>query len=100
MFNASKTNSADQTYIYLNVQLVKKKKTLIYFNANCHTEMKLVPINMDYNLLQFDALKFVLGVRLKWGASSLKNILTAALTFLPLCNIIYNIIPLKLRFKV
>ena len=30
-------------------------------------EMKLVPINMDYSLLQFDALKFVLGVLLHEG---------------------------------
>ena len=28
-------------------------------------EEKLAPINIDYNLLQFDALKFVLGVRLR-----------------------------------
>ena len=41
-----------------------KKKTPIYFNTNYSTEMKLVPITMDYGLLQFDALKFFLGVRL------------------------------------
>ena len=41
-----------------------KKKTHIYFNTNYRTEMKLVPINMDYCLLQFDALIFFLGVRL------------------------------------
>ena len=42
----------------------KKRNTPIYFNTNCHTEMKLVPIIMDYCLLQFDTLKFFLGVRL------------------------------------
>ena len=44
-----------------NVQSVKKKKAQnapIYFNANDRTEMKLVPIIMDYCLLQFDVLKF------------------------------------------
>ena len=40
------------------------KKTPIYFNTNYCTEMKLVLIIMDYCLLQFDALKFFLGVRL------------------------------------
>ena len=45
-------------------QSVKKKITLIYFNTNYPTEMKLVPIIVDYCLLQFDALKFVLGARL------------------------------------
>ena len=41
----------------------KKRNTPIYFNTNYCTEMKLVPIIMDYCLLQFDALKFFLGVR-------------------------------------
>ena len=36
----------------------KKRNTLIYFNANYRTEVKLIPIIMDYCLLQFDALKF------------------------------------------
>ena len=39
----------------------KKKKELnipIYSNTIYRTEMKLVPIIMDYCLLQFDALKF------------------------------------------
>ena len=51
-----------------NVNQVKKKKKnetpLIYFNTNYRTEMKLVLINMDYGLLQFDALKFSSAVRL------------------------------------
>ena len=42
----------------------KKGKTPIHFNTNYRTERKLVPIIMDYCLLQVDALKFVLGVRL------------------------------------
>ena len=46
----------------------KKRKTPIYFNANYRTEMELVPIIMDYCLLQFDALKFFLGVRLHGGS--------------------------------
>ena len=46
----------------------KKRNTPIYFNTNYRTEMKLVPIIMDYCLLQFDALKFFLGVRLHGGS--------------------------------
>ena len=44
----------------------KKKKwnTQINFNTNYHREMKLVQINLDYCLLQFDALKLLLAVRL------------------------------------
>ena len=38
----------------------KKRNISIYFNTNYRTEMKLVPINMDYYLLQFDVLKFFL----------------------------------------
>ena len=34
----------------------KKRNTLIYFNANYRTEIKLVLIIMNYCLLQFDAL--------------------------------------------
>ena len=42
----------------------QKRNTPIYFNTSYCTEMKLVPIIMDYSLLEFDALKFFLGVRL------------------------------------
>ena len=57
---------------HINVQQVKKKKkkkrnTPVYVNTNYRTEIKLVPIIMDYCLLQFDALKFFLGVRLHGG---------------------------------
>ena len=51
----------------------KKLNTPIYFNTNHRTEMKLVPIIMDYCLLQFDALKFFLGVRLHGGRVSQHN---------------------------
>ena len=45
----------------------KKRNAFIYFNTN-YTEMKLVPIIIDYCLLEFDALKFFLGVRLHGGS--------------------------------
>ena len=47
-----------------------KKSTLIYFNTNYRTEMKLVPIIMVYYLLQFDASKIFLGVRKHGGGVS------------------------------
>ena len=40
----------------------------MYFNTNYHMEMKQVPIIMDYCPLQFDALKFFLGMRLHGGS--------------------------------
>ena len=43
----------------------QKKSLFIYFNTNYRAEMKQVPIIMDYCLLQFDALNFFLGVRLR-----------------------------------
>ena len=52
----------------MNVQYVKRKKKKrnnnTYFNTNYRTEMKLMPIIMDYCLLQFDILQFLLEVRL------------------------------------
>ena len=45
----------------------KKRNIPIYFYTNYRAEKKLVPIIMDYCLLQFDALKFFLGVRLLGG---------------------------------
>ena len=45
----------------------KKRNTPIYFTKNYRTEMKLEPIIIDYCLLQFDALKFFLGIRLHGG---------------------------------
>ena len=53
----------------------KKKKTEqpINFNTNYRGEMKLIPINMDYCLLQFDALKFFLWVCLQRGSLSSVN---------------------------
>ena len=52
-------------------QKKKKRNTPIYFFTNYRTERKLVPIIMDYCLLQFDALKFFLGVRLHRGGLNL-----------------------------
>ena len=46
----------------------QNKKKPIYFNAYYRTEMKLVPTIMDYCLLQYDALKFFLRVRLHGGS--------------------------------
>ena len=56
----------------LHVQSVKKRKkkeknTVINSNTIYRGEMKLVSINMDYCLVQFDALKFFLGVHLHGG---------------------------------
>ena len=52
--------------VYQSIKKIKNKIKIkehpINYNANYHREMKLVPINMDYCLLQFDALKFFLGV--------------------------------------
>ena len=46
----------------------KKKKKTVYFNTYYRTKMKLVPIIMDFCLLQFDALKIFLRVRLHGGS--------------------------------
>ena len=46
-----------------NNVLRKKLNAPIYFNTNYRTEMKLVPIIMDYCVLQLDALEFVFGLR-------------------------------------
>ena len=48
----------------------KKRNTPTYFNTNYRTEMKLVPTVMGFRLLQFDALKFFLWVRLHGGVST------------------------------
>ena len=47
-----------------NSRSIKKRSPPIYFNANYRTEIKLIPINMDYCLLQFVALNFFSGMRL------------------------------------
>ena len=47
---------------------IKKRNTPIYFNTNYRRKMKLVLIIMDYCLLEFDALKFFLRVRLHGGS--------------------------------
>ena len=48
------------------------KNTPINSNTNYGREMKHVPINMDYCLLQFGALKFFLKVPLHVGGGSTK----------------------------
>ena len=42
----------------------EKKKKHKYLHTNYRTEMRLLPIIMEYRLLQFDALKFFLRVHL------------------------------------
>ena len=51
----------------------QKKNTAINSNKNYNREMKLVPINVDYSVLQFDALKFVLRIDLHGGSMYLTN---------------------------
>ena len=46
-----------------------KKEHPTNSNANYRREMKLLPNNIDYCLLQFDALKFFLRVHLDGGGS-------------------------------
>ena len=68
------TNSFLEASDRMYRQSKKKKKNLIYFNTNYRTEMKLVPVIMDYYLLQFDVLNFFLGVCLHGGGDSLSLI--------------------------
>ena len=42
-------------------------------NTNYRRKMKLIPINMDYDLLQFDAIQFFLEVRFHGGSQSNYN---------------------------
>ena len=44
-----------------------------YSNENYHTEIKLVPNNMDYCILQFDALNIFFRGAFLWGGGSLPN---------------------------
>ena len=37
----------------------KKRNIPINFDTNYRRDMKLIPVNMDYCVLQFDALKFI-----------------------------------------
>ena len=46
----------------------RKQGTTINSNVNYRREMKLVGISIDYCLLQFDALKFFLGLPLHGGS--------------------------------
>ena len=58
-----KFSAADSPF---NYSWSKEEKKHV-FNTNYHREMKLVPINMDYCLLLFDAFKFSLGGHLHEG---------------------------------
>ena len=76
----------------------KKRNTPIYFNTNYRTETKLVPIIMDYYLLQFYALKFFVGVRLlalaiiptsNGSQTNVRNV--ANICFLVICEVNFTI---------
>ena len=67
-FSALVKTFSFRTLGYMYSRSKKKQNTPIYFNANYRTEMKLVPIIMDYCLLQFDVLKFSLGIHLHGGS--------------------------------
>ena len=60
-------------YGFLYIVGQKKRNTPVYFNTSYGTEMKLVPIIMDYCLLQFKALKIFLGVCVHGGEGSQPN---------------------------
>ena len=48
-------------YVCTVSQKKKKKNIPSNFNTNYCKEMKLVPINRDYNLVSFDPFEFSLG---------------------------------------
>ena len=50
--------------VCMNSPVKKKRNTLINSNTNYRREMKPIPVNVDYCLLQSDALNFFLEVRL------------------------------------
>ena len=69
------TKIENSSFIFLSTSklqginnMYNKLKKSIYFHTNYRAEMKLVPIIKDYCPLQFDALKFFLGVRLHGGS--------------------------------
>ena len=47
--------------------LLEKKITPINLYTNYRRETQFIPINMHYCLVQFDALKFFIGIRLHRG---------------------------------
>ena len=58
-------DSSEILNIYIHSDKKRKKmETLINSNTNYRRDMKLIPMNTDYCLLQFDVLKFFLGVHL------------------------------------
>ena len=62
----------------------KKKNSPINFNTSYRKEIKLIPIDMDYYLLQFDALIFKLRIRLYWGSLP-KECSSLSLSFCIVC---------------
>ena len=68
-----KTNTVRKDVLKNKNMYSRSKNTPIYFNTNYRTEMKLVPVIMDYCLLQFDALKYFLVVRLHGERGSYPN---------------------------
>ena len=56
--------------LFIECKVSQKKKAPMYFKTNYRIEMKLVPIMMEYCLLQSDALNFFLGVHLHGGGST------------------------------
>ena len=76
IFQSSNHFAEDVVLVLYRASTVGKKKISIYFNINNRTEMKLVPFIMDYYPLQFDALKFFLGLCLSLKLSYKKFALT------------------------
>ena len=60
--------------MHSDVQSIKKHPNngtfSFNFNTNYRSEMNLLPINLDYNLLSFDAFKISLGVSLHGGGGN------------------------------
>ena len=67
MGNRSRDSKCTVGQFTTKTPTTKKRITPIYFSTNYRREIKLIPINMDYCLFQYDALKFFFGVRLHGG---------------------------------
>ena len=68
--NTTTNNKNYRTQLFITIQIENLSSS----------EMKLVPINMDDCPLQFDALKFFLGVRLHGGGSLYLTLIYSMLT--------------------
>ena len=67
MYSRSKKKKKNATLLLILIKTVLEITGMLLFFTNYRREMKLVPIDMDHRLLQFDVLKSVLGVRLYGG---------------------------------